>query len=133
MRRFTVESKRLDIVRIQFLNPREQFRQRNSKGEMTVVRDPIFSAISGVRSPQTDHRFLFLVGPKENDIARRVAIREGQPDNFSIEFLRAFRVRDRQVCFVEMHRCVNRQDQGDLVFRPIRLILSILSSFSCRN
>jgi len=88
VRRFTVESKRLDIVRIQFLNPREQFRQRNSKGEMTVVCDPIFSAISGVRSPQTDHRFLFLVGPKENDIARRVAIREGQPYNFSIEFLR---------------------------------------------
>src|SRR5436309_10594799 len=72
-------------------------------------RDMAFSiysalwAVNGVRSPQTNHSLLFLVRPKKNDVASRIAICKGQADNSSIKLPRQFGVRDRNMGFVEMH------------------------------
>ena len=72
----------------------QQIRQTHTESD---VRSVEIAAVRRARTPKTYHRSPVLAGPEKNDVPGQIAIREFQSNHASVENLRRFGVRHREM------------------------------------
>jgi len=73
----STKPERLDALLTQSLYRSEQLIEGDCERDMAFSIYSALWAVNSVRSPQTNHSLLFLVRPKKNDVASRIAICKG--------------------------------------------------------
>jgi hypothetical protein len=60
------------------------------------------AAVFGGGTPQSEHRAFIIAGPKKDDVAGPIAVSELQSNDAGVKVVRRFRLRDRQMRFVQV-------------------------------
>ncbi len=68
---------------------------------MTPLHDSVLTIINGVPSPKSDHCFFLRISPQKDNVTCRIAVGEGQTDDFPVETLGDLCVRDRKMGLVK--------------------------------